>query len=133
MMTNITNGSDLPLYGGIELTADFLLGGIYSYDGIHTQNIGSALLADELIQFINAEYGDSIPRVNMAEVLFEGDWQTGVMPAKANEVIMSAESFDQLYKIFGPKIERTPQVRRPAAGRTSTVSEVTRRKPGPTP
>jgi len=133
LMTNITNGSELPLYGGIELTADFLLGGIYSYDGIHTQNIGSALLADELIQFINAEYGDTIPRVNMADVLLEGDWQTGVMPAKANEVIMSSEAFGQLYKIFGPKIKRTPQIRRPAAGSTNPGSGVVRRKPGPKP
>ncbi len=133
LLTNITNGSELPRYGGIELTADFLLGGIYSYDGIHTQNIGSALLADELIQFINAEYGDSIPRVNMAEVLFEGDWQSGVMPVKANEVIMSSESFEQLYKIFGPKIESTSQVRRPVAGSTPTGLGVVRRKPGPTP
>jgi lysophospholipase L1-like esterase len=130
---NITNGSGLPLYGGVELTDQFLLGGIFSYDGLHTQNIGSALVADELIQFINAEYGDSIPRVNMADVLFEGDWQTGVMPAKANEVILSPESFDQLYKIFGPKIESTPQVRRPTTGRTTPGSGVVRRKPGPTP
>ena len=90
-------------------------------------------MADELIQFINAEYGDTIPRVNMAEVLFEGDWQTGVVPAKANEVIMSSDAFDQLYKIFGPKIESTPQVRRSTTTRTTPGSGVVRRKPGPTP
>ena len=87
---------------------------------------------DELIQFINAEYGDTIPRVNMAEVLFEGDWQTGAAPAKADEVIMSTETFDRLFKLFGPKMERTPQVRRPG-GTTSTGTSTVRRKPGPTP
>jgi len=129
----IVSGQNLPLFGAVELTADFLLGGIFSYDGIHTQNIGSALVADELIQFINAEYGDSIPRVNMAQVLFEGDWQSGAMPVKASEVVMSPEAFDQLYKVLGPKLERTPQVRRPAAGSSDTGTSVVRRKPGPTP
>jgi lysophospholipase L1-like esterase len=131
---DIVSGINLPLFGGVELTADFLLGGIFSYDGIHTQNIGSALVADELIQFINAEYGDSIPRVNMAEVLFEGDWQDpGVLPEKASDIVMSPDAFEQLYKIFGPKLERTPQVRRPAAGSSDTGTSVVRRKPGPRP
>jgi lysophospholipase L1-like esterase len=130
-MYDIVRGQNLPLYGGIELTADFLLGGVFSYDGIHTQSIGSALIADELIQFINAEYGDSIPRVDMAEVLFEGDWQTAAVPVKASEVVMSSAAFDQLYKIFGPKIEQMPQVRRPAVSRTNTGSDVVRRKPKP--
>ncbi len=79
------------------MTADFLLGGIFSYDGVHPQRIGYAVVADNLIQFINAEYGNTIPRVNMAEVLFEGDWQTpGVSPAKARETVMSREAFLQL-------------------------------------
>jgi hypothetical protein len=114
LLAGIASGAALPLFGGIELSADFLLGGIYSYDGIHPQNIGYAVLANDLIQFINAEFGASIPQVNMAEVLYEGDWQDpGISPAKAHEVVMSHEAFEQLYKVLGPKIQQAPRIRRP--------------------
>jgi hypothetical protein len=116
LFAEIASGAALPLFGGIELSADFLLGGIFSYDGIHPQNIGYALVANHLIQFINAEFGASIPQINMAEVLYEGDWQDpGVSPAKAHEVVMSHEAFEQLYKVFGPKIQQAPRIRRPNA------------------
>lgn len=57
------------LLGGIELSADFLTGGIFSYDGVHPQNIGYAMMAVELIDLVNREFGASIPQVNMDDVL----------------------------------------------------------------
>ncbi len=115
---DLVSGRELPLFGGIELTADFLLGGIFSYDGLHPQNIGNALVANELVQFINAEFGDSIPQVNMAEVLFEGDWQTpGISPAAAKDVVLSREAFEEVYKLFAPKLGNAPRIRRPSTGR----------------
>ena len=104
---DISSGAYVPTFGGTTLSTDFLLGGIFSYDGIHPQHIGYALMADELIQFINAEYGSEIPRVDMAEVLFEGDWQSpGVSPAAAKKTIMSAEAFQKLYELFPPKLDQ---------------------------
>lgn len=130
LLAGISSGEFVPTYGGATLSNDFLLGGIFSYDGIHPQRIGYALVADELIQFINAEYGDSIPRVNMAEVLFEGDWQSpGISPAKANETIMSAEAFQQLYELFAPKLDQAPQIRRPDEDRPNRLAPEIRRKP----
>jgi hypothetical protein len=130
LFAEITSGQNLPLYGGITLTADFLLGGIFSYDGVHPQRIGYAMVADNLIQFINAEYGNTIPRVNMAEVLFEGDWQTpGVSPAKARETVMSREAFLQLLKLAPPKLDQAPRIRRPNPAQFETVQRDLRRKP----
>jgi lysophospholipase L1-like esterase len=130
LFSDIASGAFVPTYGGATLSTDFLLGGIFSYDGIHPQRIGSALIADQLIQFINAEFGSEIPRVNMAEVLFEGDWQTpGVSPSKAKEVVMSAEAFKTLYELFGPKIERTPRMRGPDLRRQGIPPELAGRKP----
>jgi hypothetical protein len=132
LFADIASGEYVPTYGGATLSADFLLGGIFSYDGIHPQNIGYALIADSLIQFINAEYGDSIPRVNMAEVLFEGDWQDpGVSPAAAKKVVMSAEAFQELYKLFAPELDRKPQIRRPGNRRSGISPETNRRGPAP--
>jgi len=131
---DIASGAYVPTYGGTTLSTQFLLGGIFSYDGIHPQHIGYALMADELIQFINAEYGSEIPRVDMAEVLFEGDWQSpGVSPAKAQQTIMSAEAFQRLYELFPPKLDQAPRIRRPSADRPEFTGRDMRVKPATRP
>ncbi len=134
IFSRIAARQDLPTFGGFELTADFLIGGIFSYDGIHPQNIGSAYLAFELIEFLNALYSDSIPQVDMAQALFEGDWQApGAVPTKADEVVMSAEAFDQLWELFKPKLKRMSQIRRPDGGGPDPIAPDVRRKPNPLP
>lgn len=131
LFAGIASGEDLPLYGGVALTADFLLGGIFSYDGIHPQRIGYAMMADSMIQFINAEFGNTIPRVDMAQVLFEGDWQGPLaVPAKATETIMSREAFEQLLELAPPKLDRAPRIRRPNPSQPGTIDRDLRRKPG---
>jgi lysophospholipase L1-like esterase len=130
----IASGEFVPMYGGTTLSTQFLLGGIFSYDGIHPQRIGYALMADELIRFINAEYGSEIPRVDMAEVLFEGDWQSpGISPAKAQQTIMSAEAFQRLYELFPPKLDQAPRIRRPNTDRPEWSGRDLRRKPAERP
>jgi lysophospholipase L1-like esterase len=62
-------GGDRWEVGGVELSADFLTGGLFSYDGVHPQNIGYALVAVELIDLINQDFGMQIPQVNMNNVL----------------------------------------------------------------
>jgi lysophospholipase L1-like esterase len=126
----IASGETTPYFAGATLSADFLLGGIFSYDGVHPQNIGYALFADELVQFINTTFGNSIPRVDMGQVLYEGDWQNpGVSPAKAAKVVFSKEAFDRLYKLFPPKLERAPRIRRPNVDRPGLPGADVRRAP----
>ncbi len=121
---------EAPSYGGIEIDAGFLLGGFFSYDGVHPQRIGYAMVADALVQFINAQFGNTIPRVNMAEVLYEGDWQTpGIEPAAAKDVVLSREGFAEVLKLFAPKLAKAPRIRRPNPGRDLPNVDV-RRKPG---
>jgi hypothetical protein len=130
LFVEIASGENLPTFGGVTLDTTFLLGGIFSYDGIHPQNIGSALIANGLIQFINAEFGATIPQVDMAEVLFEGDWQNpGVSPANAREIVMSAEAFQQLYELAPPKLDQAPRIHRPGSDRPNPSTGDLRRKP----
>jgi lysophospholipase L1-like esterase len=130
LFADIASGEKVLNFGGVTLNSGFLQGGIFSYDGIHPQNIGSALIANELIQFINAEFGNDLPLVDMGEVLFEGDWQSpGISPAKAADVVMSEEAFQQLYRLFGPKFEETPRIRRPGNDRSDRPSSELRTKP----
>ena len=121
---------EAPSYGGVEINGGFLLGGFFSYDGIHAQRIGYAMVADALIQFINAEFGNTIPRVNMAEVLYEGDWQTpGIEPAAVKDVVLTREAFEGVYKLFAPKLGSAPRIRRPSPDRSDLPNVDVRRKP----
>jgi hypothetical protein len=114
LFDDLVSGAWVPTFGGITLSPTFLQGGIFSYDAIHPQNIGYALFADELVQFINSEFGSEIPRVDMVTALFEGDWQgPGVSPAKAQDVVMSVEAFQRLYELAPPNLDRKPGIRRP--------------------
>ncbi len=54
--------------GGITLTSAFLSGGVFSYDGVHPNDIGYALVANEFIRVINAS-GGSLPLVDLGAVL----------------------------------------------------------------
>jgi hypothetical protein len=49
------------LVGGLRLTADYLTGGLYGYDGIHPTDLGYAVLANEFIKAINQNGGSLEP------------------------------------------------------------------------
>jgi hypothetical protein len=70
-------------YAGITLTSSYLSGGIFSYDGVHPSATGYAIVADALVQFVNANYATSLPRVDMAEYLFNGNSSSGGFPTNA--------------------------------------------------
>lgn len=57
--------------GGIELTTDFLTGGIFSYDGVHPTPLGYAVIANGFIETINAHFGGDVPLVNLNPFLFD--------------------------------------------------------------
>ena len=107
LMADIVNG-DFRTFGGIELTTDFLVGGIFSYDGFHPQNVGQAVVAGGLIDFINDELNADLPQLNMYEILTEGDWQSPT-PFKCGtcdpkQTILTHEGFMQLYEMMLPEL-----------------------------
>lgn len=54
--------------GGVRVTADFLTGGLFGYDGVHPTDLGYALLANEWINTINGT-GASLPLVDLSPFL----------------------------------------------------------------
>ncbi|HET9226653.1 MAG TPA: SGNH/GDSL hydrolase family protein [Thermoanaerobaculia bacterium] len=56
--------------GGIVLTENFLTGGIFSYDGVHPNAIGYALVANLFLEAINDQFDGEIPLVNLHPFLF---------------------------------------------------------------
>ncbi|GAB3827752.1 hypothetical protein [Hymenobacter jeollabukensis] len=49
---------------GVNNTASFITGNLFSLDGVHPTPRGYAVIANEMIKAINAQYGSTIPFVN---------------------------------------------------------------------
>jgi lysophospholipase L1-like esterase len=90
------------ILGGIELSADFLTGGIFSYDGVHPQSIGYGLVAVNLIDLINESYNMDIPQVNMEQILCtDGCSDMGVpIGSDPKSAILTPEANRQLLDLF---------------------------------
>lgn len=62
-------GTGYHIGGGIRVKADFISGGIFSLDGVHTNTLGYAVIANEFIKTINAHYGSSIPLLDVTNYM----------------------------------------------------------------
>ncbi|WP_317043406.1 G-D-S-L family lipolytic protein [Nonlabens spongiae] len=56
----------VPFNGGL-LTSEFVTGGAFSLDGVHPTPRGYAYTANAIIEAINAQYGSTIPMVNIGQ------------------------------------------------------------------
>ena len=112
-------------FGGIELTTQLLVGGIFSYDGVHAQNMGYAVVAYEFIEYLNSNFGAGLPQLNMYEILMEGDWQSptsfkcGICDPK--EAMLTREAFLQLYQLFLPDMANRMRQQQPTLAHTSSI------------
>jgi hypothetical protein len=50
---------------GVEVSAAFITGNLFSLDGIHLTPLGYSIIANEFIKSINSKYGSSIPIVDV--------------------------------------------------------------------
>ncbi len=89
------------LVGGVKLTASFLTGGLFSYDGVHLQNLGNAVLANEMIKFINARFGTSVPEVNLRSYLLGAAAATSVL---AGNTQFSMAAWHNLLAVTVPEL-----------------------------
>ena len=90
-------------FGGATISASFLTGGAFSYDGFHLTPIGYALLADDLVQFINANFNAGLQRVNLSTYLFNGG-TAGGLSGSALYAPLNGEDFERAVQaIFTPE------------------------------
>jgi len=66
-------------FDGFKYSSTFVSGGMFSLDGIHATNRGSAIIANEFIKAINAKYGANVPVVNI------NDYKTVIFPEKPQQ------------------------------------------------
>ncbi len=51
---------------GVSLSSNYISGGLFSLDGVHLTPRGYAVVANQFIKAINAQYGSNIPLANVA-------------------------------------------------------------------
>jgi hypothetical protein len=92
--------------GGTTISAAFLTGGAFSYDGFHLTPIGYALFADDLIQFINANFNAGLNRVNLTTYLFNGGTNGGLSGASSYAPLNGEDYERAVQAIFTPEFAR---------------------------
>jgi lysophospholipase L1-like esterase len=110
--------------GGIELSVDFLTGGLISYDGVHPQTLGYAVIANEFVKTINEAFGAEVPLVNLRPYLIAGAATTSVV---AGQAIFTPEAHRQLLRTLFPGLKQaSPTLIRPVQRRLNSPG----RQPG---
>lgn len=67
MNTKLKNLQTGIIWDGIRMNTRFVTGGVFSLDGIHLNARGNAVVANYFIESINAEFGSSIPFVDITK------------------------------------------------------------------
>ncbi len=115
--------------GGVTMTTTFGTGGLFSADGFHPSSITHSIIADVIIQAINAAKGTSIPRPDFSSVLFTPDLPPP--PANGGAVVDAGPLWEgrQLLEIFRPAnmqlldFDLYGGPHRPRGGRTIVVGD----------
>ncbi|MDR3668028.1 MAG: SGNH/GDSL hydrolase family protein [Ignavibacteriaceae bacterium] len=55
-------------YNGVNFTAFFITGGLFSLDGVHPSSQGQGVIANEFLKVINAKYGSNYPLINISTI-----------------------------------------------------------------
>ena len=93
-----TNGVRI---GGNLYTSAFVTGGLFSLDGVHPNDLGYALMANQLIDAVNVRFGSRVPRVNPAE--FASPNASRARPAAEARYPASIEGLQQELEILFPR------------------------------
>jgi hypothetical protein len=82
-------------YAGTHYTASLVTGGLFSLDGCHPSDLGHGIIANAMIQSVNAKYGTSIPLVNLHDAATTS--ASRARPASAGETtaLPRIEGLDQ--------------------------------------
>ncbi|MBI2212086.1 MAG: hypothetical protein HYU52_00425 [Acidobacteria bacterium] len=96
-------------YGEITISAAFLTGGMFSYDGFHPSDIGYTLVANEFIRTINANYGSKIPFASITR-FYQNNGKRGLRFSEDEELlpdtqfIFTREAYESLLQGAGVQV-----------------------------
>ncbi len=69
--------------GANTFTLDFITGGLFSLDGVHPNDLAHAVVANLMIDAVNARFGSGVPRLNPSE--FASPNASRALPAPGHE------------------------------------------------
>ncbi len=82
---------------GEMYTAEYLLGGLFSLDGVHPSSRGYGIVANEMLRTMNAGFGMNIPFANVSEIPgIPVPLLKGVRPR------IEADAFEHFHLLFSP-------------------------------
>jgi lysophospholipase L1-like esterase len=93
-------------YGEITISAAFLSGGMFSYDGFHPSDLGYTLLANEFIRTINSNYGTKIPYKSILQ-FYQNNNVRSVRPLSEAEIILPGTAFEFTREAFDGLLDAT--------------------------
>jgi hypothetical protein len=96
------------IFGGVHLDGSYLTGGLVGYDSVHPQQLGYAVIAAELVDFLNETYDAGIEPINLSEILFDNPCAPlgGTYGVDAKSVQFSPEAADSFLELFMPELPR---------------------------
>jgi lysophospholipase L1-like esterase len=89
------------IIGGVKVTTAFLTGGMFSYDGMHPTALGYALIAREWIKAINANYGATLPDIDLLP-FFTGEGAAASTTVLAANTVFSEQAAIAMVKAYAP-------------------------------
>jgi len=91
---DFTGGTDI---NGVIFTTTYVLGGLFSLDGVHPSNQGQAVMGNVFIEAINAKFGASIPLIDVSTIPGSLVFAKGVSFDKNGYPTFTAGAFDHLF------------------------------------
>jgi lysophospholipase L1-like esterase len=91
------------VFGGVDFNAEFLTGGLFSFDGVHLTNLGYAIVANEMVKAVDIYWNLDIPQVDLYPYMF-GSTSAAWLVGSNAPFLYSEEAVEQIRKLFPPTL-----------------------------
>jgi hypothetical protein len=88
---------------GVHYSGAFISGGLFSLDGVHPTDLAQGLLANALIEAVNAKFGAAVPLVNLREVATYSSSRAQPAPLEPAGTWPRVEGLQQMLEPFTPR------------------------------
>ena len=113
------------LVGGIEYTSEFLRGGLFSFDGVHPNQMGYAIAANEFIKEINRHFQFNIPQVNLNSFVFGSDGTAPGFPGggTVGQLVFTKKAYRNLrFSLGTPGPKKLRRLKKQLGGDAATAA-----------
>ena len=91
---DFTGGTEI---NGVVFRTTYVLGGLFSLDGVHPSNQGQAVMGNEFIKAINTKFGATIPLIDVSSIPGSLVFAKGVSFDKYGYPNFTTGAFDHLF------------------------------------